>query len=82
MAPHDFYHDHALMRFRGISQAVDLFKRDIRSRIEAERIIGQIKIVVHRLRNADGFNPVLMVQFGRDAERVSRTIGYLLSARL
>ena len=38
--------------------------------VEAERVVGRDDVVVDRLRHADDRDPVLLVEPGRDAERV------------
>ncbi len=70
MAAHHLDHDHALVRFRRVAQPVDILQSDIRRRVEAEGVVGQAQVVVHRLWDADRFYLMLMVQLRRHSQRI------------
>ena len=70
VAAHHLDDHDAVVRLRGRVQPVDRLGRDGDGRVEAERVVGAVEVVVDRLRDADHREAVLRVQAGGDAERV------------
>src|SRR5205085_11268786 len=73
VAAHHLDDHDAVVRLGGRVEAVDRFGSDEDGRVESERVIGPVEIVVDRLRDADDGELVFLVQARRYSERVLAT---------
>lgn len=69
MPPHDLHDGNALVRGHRVAELVDDVETGIHRRIEPERIIGVLQIVVYRAGNSDRGHAVVLGQDLRAAER-------------
>ncbi len=62
---HDFSHHAAVVRVAGGAQAIHRIGRDLHGRVETERVVGGIEVVVDGLRDADDLDPGIRQSFRR-----------------
>jgi hypothetical protein len=73
VAAHHLDDQHAVVALGGGVEAIDRVGGDLHRRVEAERDLGALDVVVDRLRHADDRQPCSVVQLAGDAERAVAT---------
>src|SRR5690606_11454684 len=73
VATHHLHDEHAVVTLGGGVQAVDRVGRDLHGRVEAERDVGALDVVVDRLRHTDHVQAVLVVEHARHGQRTVAT---------